>query len=130
MITKIQLTERILGQLSMPVDSKNIRKFHNRIWLNPRSAHANSLRLSEYGYYIFAEQLALTKYEISFPEDSEFTNELVLRLDKFLESPYYIQKKSLVVFREKTAVELILYGGDIQKYGKAKFLSFKRTESA
>lgn len=125
MITKLELTERIAGQLELPKDPKSVRKFHRVIWLNPRSTAGTSLRLSEEGYSLFINQLELQQYAIDIPKDVEWTSELLLRLDRYLESPYYIQKKGLVVFREKTAIELILFGGDIQKYGRAKATSAK-----
>jgi hypothetical protein len=44
-------------------------------------------------------------------------------LDRFIDSPYYIDKNSIVVFKEKTAVQLILFNGDIQKYGIARAMA-------
>jgi hypothetical protein len=125
MIDKVTLTKDILGQLSMPTDAKTIGKYSKTWWRNSRPNHPNSLRLSDAGFEVFTEQLNLTRYEIDMPKDTEWTSQLVLRLDNFMESPYYIQKKTMTVFREKTAIELILYGGDVQKYTWAKDRSQK-----
>ena len=127
MINKLELTKRIAGQLELPNDPKSVRKFHRTLWLNPRSTVGTSLRLSEEGYDIFVDQLKLQEYPIDIPKDTELTSELLLRLYRYLESPNNIQKKRLVVFRQKTAIELILFGGDIQKYGKAKATSSKKS---
>ena len=75
------------------------------------------------------EQIELKSYEIAFTEDTEWTVQLILHLDKFLESPYYLDKKTIMVFREKTAVELMLFSGDLQKYGLAKAMSQKNNEN-
>lgn len=125
MIDKLQLTEKILGQLELPTDPKTVKKYYKAWWKNPRPGHQNSMRLSDAGFVALTERLNLARYEIDMPNDTEWTSQLILRLDNFLESPYYIQKKTITVFREKTAIELILYGGDVQKYGWAKAESQK-----
>ena len=122
---KKELTEKFLSQLGLPTDDKSIRKYKSEWWMNPRSKK-NGLRLTDYGYKVLTEKLELTSYNVTFPPETEFNSELILRLDNFLETPYYIARKSIVVFREKTALELILFGGDIQKYGWAKAKSHKK----
>jgi hypothetical protein len=131
MIDKLQLTTKLLGQLlASEPDLKEVEKYYKAWWRNTRFENQNSLRLSDAGYIAFTEKLNLTKYEIEIPKDTEWTAQLVLRLDNFLESPYYIRQHSIVVFREKTAIELILYGGNVQKYSWAKAESQKNnTES-
>jgi hypothetical protein len=131
MIDKLQLTTKLLGQLLTDTPNpKEIEKYHKAWWRNTRFENQNSLRLSDAGYVAFTERLNLTKYEIEIPKDTDWTAQLVLRLDNFLESPYYIKSSSIVIFREKTAIELILYGGDVQKYSWAKAKSQKNnTES-
>ena len=125
-MNKIELTEKFLSQLGLPTDAKTIRKYKSEWWANPRSKN-NGLRLTDYGFKVLTERLELTSYNVVFPPETEFNSELILRLDKFLETPYYIARKSIVVFREKTALELILFGGDIQKYGWAKAKSQQKT---
>ena len=55
-------------------------------------------------------------------------NELILHLDRFVEGPYYVTRKYIKVFTEKMAVQLVLFSGDIQKYGKAKARSAKKAQ--
>jgi hypothetical protein len=125
MIDKTQLTEKLLGQLGLATDSTTVKKYLHLWWQNPRKSKSNSFRLTSEGLDFFINKLELAKYKIDIPEDTFWNNQLFLRLDKFIESPYYIDKKSITVFREKTAVELILFSGDIQKYGLAKAMSLK-----
>jgi hypothetical protein len=131
MIDKRELTKKFMDQLSLPADNKTFQKQHKLWWMNPRSSHPNSYRLTDVGFKMLNEQLDMKSYNIKVPEDTVWTNSLILNLDKYMESPYYIDRKSIIVFREKTAVELILFGGDVQKYGLAKVMSQKNnTESA
>lgn len=131
MINKNDLTKKLLNQLNLPTDEKTFKKYKTRWWMNPRSANEKSLRLTEEGFQTLSDLLEISSYEINLLPNTEWTSQLILRMDKMLDSPYFIQKNSLVVFREKTAVELILFGGDIQKYFISKIKSQKNnTESS
>lgn len=120
-----ELTTKFLDQLSLPKDDKSFRKYHTLWWANPRNKKNNSLRLTDAGFLTLKDRIELKSYDIAFPSDTVWTSQLILHLDKFLESPYYIEKSKIVVFREKTAVELILFSGNLQKYGLAKAMSQK-----
>lgn len=131
MINKSDLTKKFINQLNLPADDKTFKKYKTRWWMNPRSSNEKSYRLTDEGFQTLSNLLEITSYEISLDPDTEWTSQLILHLDKMLDSPYYIQKSSLVVFREKTAVELILFGGNIQKYFVSKIKSQKNnTESS
>jgi hypothetical protein len=131
MISKNELTKKLLIQLNLPTDEKTFRKYKTRWWMNSRTTNEKSFRLTEEGFGTLSEKLEISSYEISLLEDTEWTTQLILHLDKMLETPYFIQKNSLIVFREKTAVELILFGGNLQKYFVSKIKSQKNnTESS
>jgi hypothetical protein len=131
MISKNELTKKLLVQLNLPTDEKTFRKYKTRWWMNSRTTNEKSFRLTEEGFGTLSEKLEISSYEISLLEDTEWTTQLILHLDKMLETPYFIQKNSLIVFREKTAVELILFGGNLQKYFVSKIKSQKNnTESS
>ncbi len=42
---------------------------------------------------------------------------------KFIDCPYYISPRSIIVTNEKKAVELTLFSGDLRKYGLTKAMS-------
>ena len=71
------------------------------------------MRLTPQGFIILGTELDIKFY--SLPLIDSTLNHL-LNLDKKLECPYYIMPKSLVVFDEKIAFELKLYGNDIDIY--------------
>ena len=83
------------------------------------------MRLTEQGYEVFTTQMEMKSYDIEFPKDFTLTNQVMIWLDRFIDGPWHITKKSIVVFKEKTAVQLILFSGDVQKFGLAKAMSLK-----
>lgn len=130
MDTKRQLTEIITKELGWPEDPKTIEKNHALIWQNPRHKEAGGFRLTDIGYETFVEKMDIKSYDIEFPKDFTVTNQVVIWLDRFIDGPYYITKKSIVVFKEKTAVQLVLFSGDVQKFGLAKAMSLKNNEES
>jgi hypothetical protein len=130
MIDKRELTKKFINQLSLPTDNKTFQKHLKLWWMNPRNLHPKSFRLTDVGFKMLTEKMEMTYYDVAFPDTTEWNSGLILRLDKFLDSPYYIDKKSISVFREKTAIELILFEGDIQRYTQAKAMSQKNNKNS
>ena len=122
---KQELTKLISTQLGWPADEKSLAKNHSIIWQNPRKKAQGGQRLTDEGFTVFTEQMDLKSYDIEFPKDFTLTNQVTIWLDRFIDGPYYITKKSIVVFKEKTAVQLVLFSGDVQKFGIAKAMSLK-----
>lgn len=127
---KRQLTEIITKELGWPEDPKTIEKNHALIWQNPRHKETGGFRLTDIGYETFVEKMDIKSYDIEFPKDFTVTNQVVIWLDRFIDGPYYITKKSIIVFKEKTAVQLVLFSGDVQKFGLAKAMSLKNNEES
>jgi hypothetical protein len=79
----------------------------------------------------FIENEAKIKiYKIDFPKDFSITPQILLWLDKFIDSPYYITKRSITVLKEKAAFELYLFSGDIQKLGYNKALAKRLSQES
>lgn len=125
MDVKSHLTKVISTQLEWPLDEKSLKKNQAVIWQNPRKKTVGGFRLTDEGYKVFTEKMELKNYDIEFPKEFTLTNQTVIWLDHFIDSPYYITKKSIIVFKEKTAVQLVLFSGDVQKFGLAKAMSLK-----
>ena len=77
---------------------------------------------------MFTEDMDIKHYYMEFPKDLTLTNQTTIWLDRFIEGPYHIAKNGISVFKEKTAVQLILFSGDVQKFGLAKAMN-KSNES-
>ena len=127
MDVKEKLTRIICEQLGWPTDPKSISQYLAVIWQNPRKKDVGGMRLTERGFEVFTEQMDMKSYDIELPKDLTLTNQVVIWLDRFIDGPYYITKKSIIVFKEKTAVQLVLFSGDIQKFGLAKAMSIKNS---
>lgn len=123
---KLQLTKTLLKELNVVVTDKQLKSWYSLWWLNPRDNGTNSMRLTERGLDDFEQKLGLKSYQVSFPTPIEnFHNKLFLDLDKTISGPYFLTRKYIKVFVEKTAVQLVLFGGDIKKYTKSKEMSQK-----
>lgn len=124
---KQHLTKIVSEQLGWPTEAKLLAKNHQLIWLNPRKKNIGGMRLTDEGFAIFTEQMDMKSYDIAFPKEFTLTNQVTIWLDRFIDGPYYITKKSIIVFKEKTAVQLVLFSGDVQKFGLAKAMNMKES---
>lgn len=122
---KSHLTKVVSTQLGWPADEKSLAKNHALIWQNPRKKDVGGMRLTDEGFTVFTEQMDMKSYDIEFPKEFTLTNQVTIWLDRFIDGPYYITKKSIIVFKEKTAVQLVLFSGDVEKFGMAKAMSLK-----
>lgn len=118
---KQQLTDLLAKKLNWS-DSETKEKYHV-IWQNTRRKEIGGMRLTEEGFRLLTEELDLQTYEIEMPKEIIFTNQVVIWLDKYIDGPYYLNKKTIVVFKEKTAVQLVLFSGNVQKFGLAKSIN-------
>lgn len=127
---KTLLTRKILEQLGIQITEKSFKDWYRLWWQNPRET--GSMRLTDRGLEDFEQKAGFKSYKIDFPQPLDtVTNQFILDLEHFIGSPYYLTRKHIVVFTEKLAVQLVLFGGDLQKYNKAKTMSQKyNTKSA
>lgn len=123
MSIKLELTKRFLEDANITTTDKELKKYFLNIWKNPRHEGERSLRLTDKGYEFLSNKSLLKFYKIDFPNLVTLTNQSIVNLDKLIDCPYYITEDSIYVSREKLAVQLILYGGDILKFLNAKVKS-------
>lgn len=119
-------TKVFLQQVGLPSDDDSVRQYIKKWFRNPREKLDSSLTLTEEGFEFLVTKVGLKSYRIQFPKDFEITNQVVLFLDRFLDCPNYYNKTEIYVFKEKKAAELMLFSGDVRKYGIAKALSHQR----
>jgi len=124
MDVKDQYTETFLKAANHNTITEEEIKKHKLVWWwNIRSKDSGGLRLTDDAIK-YIELIAKIKiYKIDFPKDFSITPQVLLWLDNFIESPYYITKKSITVLKEKAAFELYLFSGDVKKMGYNKALS-------
>jgi len=121
-------TKIFLKQSEKAISEANIKEYMATWWQNTRSKDVGGLRLTDEGYRYISEDLQITTYEVPYPSDLEFTTQVLLFLDRYIDCPYYIGKRNLIVTNEKKALELHLFSGDIRKYGINKALKRQKSE--
>lgn len=119
-------TKIFLKEVGLPIDEGNVRKHIKKWFRNPREKLNSSLTLTDEGFSLLTNNLNLKSYRIEFPKDFEFTTQVILFLDKFIDCPNFYNEKEIYVFKEIKATELMLFSGDVRKYGTAKALARQR----
>jgi hypothetical protein len=97
-------------------------------WKNVRTKDAGGLRLTDEGVRFIVEEIELTTYDVPFPREFELTTNTIIWMDNFIDCPYYLTFKGIIVTSEKKAMELHLFSGDIRKYGLTKALNRHKKE--
>lgn len=112
-------TKLFLKELDKSIDQATVKQYLPIWWKNTRDKSSGGLRLTTEGYETIME-IGVETYEIFFPKDMPLTTQVIIFLDKFIDCPYYLFNNSIIVTKEKKAVELTLFSGDIRKYGLLK----------
>ena len=82
-------------------------------WCNLR--RNGGMRLTSTGYQTLSEDLDLEHYSYSIDDPHTFNKQLILKLDRKMQMPYYIHAvkgipKKIIFFGSKEAVMVNLYG--------------------
>lgn len=115
-------TKLFLKQLGKSIDDATVKSYYSRWWKNTREKSQGGLRLTELGLNTIKE-IGIEIYTIPYPQDMELTTNIVIFLDQYINSPYYIDGASITVTDERKAVELSLFAGDLRRYGLVKAIS-------
>ena len=124
---RTEIVKYVLQTLGKSHDDAYVKKMLPAFWMNPRQKAKGGLRLTDSGQEWL--QLADIKcYQIDLPKEVEWTNRLIIQMDQFIDCPFYLTKKAIFVYGEKMAVQLVLFSGNIQKYGISKAMSVAKTQ--
>jgi hypothetical protein len=126
MITKESYTKIFLKQANISLGQNTMKEYMPVWWKNTR--RLGGLRLTDEGFEFITEKLDIQTYEVPFPVDFTLTTQVIIFLDKYINCPYYLAEDGIVVTNERKAMELMLFSGDIRKYGLNKAIS--RLESS
>ena len=120
---KTAYTRTFMELLEQPIHDETIKNSYYSWWQNVRESYqARSLRLTKQGFEML-ESIDLKTYTVKFPQKIIFTPQTYLWLDEFVDCPYFVDKSKIVVTMEKMALQLMLFAGDITKYGLARAMS-------
>jgi hypothetical protein len=116
-------TKVFLQAADQTADLNTLKQFRSAWWWNVRDKDSGGLRLTDHALQFITDSAKIKTYKIDFPKDFAITPQVLVWLDNFIDSPYYITKKFIVVLKEKAAFELYLFSGDIRKMGYNKALA-------
>jgi len=123
MDTKTAYTRTFMALLEQPIHDESIKTNYYTWWQNVRESYqARSLRLTKPGLET-VKTLDIKTYDIAFPDKIIFTPQTYLWLDEYVDCPYFVDKKKIIVTMEKMALQLMMFAGDITKYGVARAMS-------
>lgn len=115
---KFEITKIVLETVGLPNDDERIRKTIPTWWFNTRRKDKGGLRLTEQGFEAL-QKADIKYYEVKFDEPLTLTNKLAIWIDQNIDCPYFLTAKKIYVFGERTAVQLVLFSGNIQKFQRA-----------
>ena len=116
-------TKTFLKAANASTSNEDVIQHKKLWWYNFRSKDNGGLRLTEEGLNFITNQAEIKTYKVDFPKDFSITPQVLVWLDNFIDSPYYITKRYMIVLKERAAFELYLFSGDIKKFGYAKALN-------
>jgi hypothetical protein len=123
MDVKTAYTRTFMQLLNQPDHEETVKSCYYTWWQNVRESYqARSLRLTKQGLDIL-KRLEIKTYTIKFPDKIIFTPQTFLWLDEYVDCPYYVDKKQIVVTMERMALQLMMFAGDVTKYGLARAMS-------
>lgn len=129
---KIDITRYLAEQEGLSYDDPHLKKLLATFWQNPRNKVQGGLRLTEQGFETMSKYFKSHKINFENPKEKNenwnFSNQLILRLDNFIDCPWYINHRSIWVFSDKMAVQLVLFSGDVRKFTTAKARSLDKTQ--
>ena len=106
------------------INENTTRKISGRKELTPNDIFisgpqpSGGFRVSAFGRNIISKHFK--KYTIEIKSKIVGTGNQILTLDKYLNSPYYLKKYTLVLFEEAIAAELLMIDGDIDLWVENK----------
>ena len=116
-------TKIFLKNADISINPNTLKEYLPMWWKNSRSKDVGGLRLTDKGLDFITKKLDLKTYEVPFPVDFSVTPQTIIFLDRFITCPYFLADDGIIVTNEKKAMELMLFSGDIRKYGISKAMT-------
>lgn len=129
MFNKDDYTKKFLQAADIQIEDNLVKEKITEWWYNLRSKDSGGLRLTKKGLDFVINDAKLKSYNIKFPGKFTITPQILVWLDQFIETPYFITKKDITVFSERSAFELYLFSGDVKKFGYNKALRQRMSQN-
>ena len=109
--------------LEQPIHDETVKTNYYTWWQNVRESYqARSLRLTKQGLEML-ESIDLKTYTVKFPQKIIFTPQTYLLLNEYVFCPNFVDKEKIIVTMEKMVLQLMLFAGDVTKFGLARSMS-------
>jgi hypothetical protein len=115
----------VAEQCQLPTDDHHIKYYLIQWWLNPRIKISGGLRLTDEGFDQVSKHV--TRHRVIIDEPIQYTNKIIIWLDNYIDSPWYVTDKEIFVFNQRMAIQLVLFSGNIARYSEIKARSAHRT---
>lgn len=122
-MNKDAYTKVFLQAANLPVTDQNVKDYKAIWWWSFRNKTTGGLRLTDQALEFVTAHAEIKTYKIEFPKEFAFTPQVLIWLDKFIDSPFFVNKKHIIVMKEKAAFELYLLSGDVRKLGHNRAMS-------
>lgn len=109
-------------------DPKYVDMLYRAWWTSWRNTEDRRFQLTERGYEYFTKVAGVKFYEIKIPSNLVITNKVIIDLDRYIDCPFYLTNKAIMVTGEKAALQLVLFDGDLTKFGQVKDKSRKKSQ--
>lgn len=118
---KIEITKKVLEILNPSASEKDLKIAKKDWWVSQRTKPIGGLQLTEIGFNSLSNA-GIKSYKIRLEEKLENSNRMLLWIDKHISCPFYFSKQPICihVFDERTAIQLVLFSGNINKLFRAQ----------
>ena len=86
-------TKVFLRAANLETDQETLNKYNVVWWWNFRQKETGGLRLTEHALQFIEEHAKIKTYKVEFPKDFAITPQVLIWLDQFIDSPFFITKK-------------------------------------
>lgn len=128
-MNKLSITKKLVEQdENYNSDPKYVDMLYRAWWTSWRNAEDSRFQLTEKGYEYFSKIADIKFYEITLPLGLVITNKMIIDLDRYIDCPFYLTNKAIMVTGEKAALQLVLFDGDLTRFGQVKDKSRKKSQ--
>lgn len=129
MDSKDRYSSMFLKAAEEEINNEKLDECRYTWWYNIRNKTDSGLRLTNEGLSYIIETADIKTYSIDIPKEVKITGQILIWLDRFINSPWHLAKNKITVLSEKAAFELYLFSGDVKKLGQSKAIA-KRLENS
>jgi hypothetical protein len=121
---KSDITLKLAEILSLDLNRKSLKTYQKFWWVNPRNKSQGGLKLTEKGFDAM-ERAEIKHHKIKLEEKLDHTNQTVIKLDQYIDCPWFIHRNNIYVYSDVLAVQLILFSGNLKRFIEARVLREK-----